>query len=216
MSRLRQIGVSEGKRLDSGKLSGFWQSLFTFGDTADTQLLKTTQMAQMHMSHLVQIVLDAFAGVEMTAVAVESSDALQGRGQADLQAVHGSALHGSSVISSLKMCPQKLETLKNPNKNITEHHSMMYLYMYLMAKTLGFWDPHHVFVSSQYFGDLTAALGLPIILSCHAMAPWHQVQNTFIAGFGEDIIQVPPKPLSAPGELNCANRTTRCSMKDMV
>ncbi|CAL1158341.1 unnamed protein product [Cladocopium goreaui] len=56
------------------------------------------------------IVLDAFAGVEMTAVAVESSDALQGRGQADLQ-----------------------------------------------------------------------------------------VQNTFIAGFGEDIIQVPPKPLSAPG-----------------
>ena len=33
--------------------------------------------------------------------------------------------------------------------------------------------------------------------------PWHQVQNTFIAGFGEDIIQVPPKPLSAPGELNC-------------
>jgi hypothetical protein len=67
------------------------------------------------MSHVfhkkqVQIVLDAFAGVEMSAVAVESSDALQGRG-ADLQAVHGSALHGSSVISSLKMCSQKLETI---------------------------------------------------------------------------------------------------------
>ena len=112
MSRLRQIGVSEGKRLDSGNLSGFWQSLFTFGDTADTQVLNTTQMHMSHVFHKkqVQIVLDAFAGVEMSAVAVESSDALQGRG-ADLQAVHGSALHGSSVISSLKTCSQKLETI---------------------------------------------------------------------------------------------------------